>query len=80
MVFFLPVVGSNRATAFARGVSEYNDTKSCEADGRDGRCSTKSVTQVEIPGDILLLFRQYIRGMEVLFCRSSEGDGGEVSS
>ena len=79
-MFFLPEVGSNRATAFASGVNEYNDTKSCEADGRDGRCSTKSVTQVEIPGDILLVFRQYIRGLEVWFCRASEGDGGEVSS
>lgn len=29
---------------------------------------------------VLLAFRQYIRGLEVLFCSCSEGDGGDASS
>lgn len=77
-MFFLPVEGSNRATALASGVNEYNDTKSCEADGRDGRCSTISHT-IRNTRRVLLAFRQYIRGLEVLFCSSSEGDGGDAS-
>jgi len=39
MVFFIPVVGSKRITELANGVNEYNDTKSCDAEGLDGRCS-----------------------------------------
>lgn len=33
------MTGSKRATAFANGVNEYSATKSCAADGREGRCS-----------------------------------------
>jgi hypothetical protein len=39
MVFFLPVLGSKRATAFANGVNAYNETRSCEAEGLEARCS-----------------------------------------
>lgn len=40
MVFFIPVVGSKRTTELAKGVNEYNETKSCDAEGLDERCST----------------------------------------
>jgi hypothetical protein len=39
MVFFIPVVGSKRITELAKGVNEYNETKSCDAEGLGGRCS-----------------------------------------
>ena len=48
MVFFIPVIGSNRATALANEVNEYNDTKSCDAEGRDGGCSTVNQSVVRI--------------------------------
>jgi hypothetical protein len=35
----MPVRGSIRTTWFAKGVSEYSETKSCEADGRDLGCA-----------------------------------------
>jgi len=39
MVFFMPVRGSMRTTWFANEVSEYSETKSWEADGRDIGCA-----------------------------------------
>lgn len=78
-MFFFPVVGSNRATALANGVSEYNATRSCDADGLDGRCSIIQFGQV--PADGRLVFRQYIRGLGISLLGSgrSEWCSGRVS-
>lgn len=47
MVFFLPVMGSKRATALARGVRLYRAMRSCEAEGFDGRCSEVRMCKTE---------------------------------